>query len=84
MDEQRIKEARYQQDAFSREAETLEAKAHWFRSLTVEERMDMLCEFTDLIFEPQPAHCGAKRLCSTGFGACSRPVPHPRCIRMSI
>ncbi len=54
MDEQRIKEARYQQDAFSREAETLEAKARWFRSLTVEERMDMLCEFTDLILSLNP------------------------------
>ena len=39
---------------FGREQETLLAKARWFRSLTLEERMDYLCEMTDLIFENQP------------------------------
>ncbi|HLC17252.1 MAG TPA: hypothetical protein VJL89_13605 [Thermodesulfovibrionia bacterium] len=32
-----------------RQEETPEAKTRWFQSLTIEERMDMLCTFTDLI-----------------------------------
>ena len=35
--------------------ETIEAKTRWFRSLTLEERMEMLCEFTDLALEINPA-----------------------------
>ena len=31
-----------------RHEETPEAKARWFQSLTLEERMDLLCTFTDL------------------------------------
>ena len=34
--------------------ETLEAKARWFQSLSLEERMDMLCFFTDMILENNP------------------------------
>lgn len=34
--------------------ETLEAKAQWFQSLSIEERMDMLCWFTDLILTSNP------------------------------
>ncbi len=34
--------------------ETLEAKARWFQSLSLEERMEMLCEFTDMILENNP------------------------------
>ena len=34
--------------------ETLEAKARWFQSLSLEERMDMLCTFTDLILTVNP------------------------------
>lgn len=30
-----------------RSEETMEAKARWFRSLPLSERMDMLCFFTD-------------------------------------
>jgi hypothetical protein len=37
-----------------REFETLEAKARWFQSLSLEERMEYLCAVTDLIFENQP------------------------------
>jgi len=37
-----------------REAESLEAKARWFQSLSLEERMDLLCEFTDLILSLKP------------------------------
>jgi len=38
----------------SREDETPEAKALWFQSLSVEERMELLCEWTDLILENNP------------------------------
>lgn len=34
--------------------ETPEAKARWFRSLSLEERMDLLCTFTDLILDANP------------------------------
>lgn len=37
-----------------REQETPEAKARWFQSLTVEERMDYLCFITDLLLENRP------------------------------
>ena len=32
----------------NRDDESIEAKVEWFRSLSVEERMDLLCCFTDL------------------------------------
>ena len=38
----------------SRQEETPEAKALWFQSLSVEERMELLCEWTDLILENNP------------------------------
>lgn len=31
-----------------RKDESIEEKTRWFRSLPIEERMDMLCSFTDL------------------------------------
>jgi hypothetical protein len=34
--------------------ETPEAKARWFQSLSVSERMDLLCVFTDLVLENNP------------------------------
>ncbi len=34
--------------------ESLEAKARWFRSLSLEERMQFLCEMTDLILRNNP------------------------------
>jgi hypothetical protein len=34
--------------------ETMEAKAKWFQSLTLAERMDMLCAFTDLALSVNP------------------------------
>jgi hypothetical protein len=37
-----------------REKETPEAKARWFQSLSLEERMDYLCAITDLILENNP------------------------------
>jgi hypothetical protein len=38
----------------SRDAESFEAKARWFQSLSVAERMELLCEFTDLVMENNP------------------------------
>jgi hypothetical protein len=35
--------------------ETLEAKARWFRSLPMADRMDLLCAFTDLALSVNPA-----------------------------
>ena len=35
--------------------ESLEAKARWFQSLTIEERMELLCEFTDLALSVNPS-----------------------------
>ena len=37
-----------------RQEETIEAKARWFQSLSVSERMDLLCFFTDLILSNNP------------------------------
>jgi len=37
-----------------RQGETPEAKARWFRSLSIQEREDLLCFFTDLILEINP------------------------------
>jgi hypothetical protein len=38
----------------NRDEETPEAKARWFQSLSLSERMDMLCFFTDLILDNNP------------------------------
>jgi hypothetical protein len=38
-----------------RSEETTEAKARWFRSLTLSERMNLLCSFTDLALSADPA-----------------------------
>ena len=37
-----------------RQSESPAVKARWFQSLTVAERMDMLCWFTDLAVEAHP------------------------------
>jgi hypothetical protein len=34
--------------------ESIEAKAKWFKTLSIEERMNMLVEFTSLILENNP------------------------------
>ena len=41
------------------------AKARWFQSLTFEERMDLLCEFTDLILAVNPKIAESKNVTST-------------------
>lgn len=43
-----------QRVSHDRNEETPEAKAIWFQSLTVAERMDLLCEFTDLALSFNP------------------------------
>jgi hypothetical protein len=40
--------------------ETIEAKAKWFSSLSLTERMDMLCAFTDLAIEIKPELAAGK------------------------
>lgn len=45
--------------------ETSEAKARWFQSLTLEERMDLLCEFTDLILAVNPNIVESRNVTST-------------------
>ena len=37
-----------------RDQESLEAKADWFQSLSLEERMDVFVAFTNLILENNP------------------------------
>jgi hypothetical protein len=38
----------------NRAEETIEAKTLWFRSLTLAERMEMLCAFTELLLVTNP------------------------------
>ena len=45
----------------SRQAETALAKARWFQSLSLLERMEMLCAFTDLILANNPQIVEQKR-----------------------
>jgi hypothetical protein len=40
--------------------ESIEAKVLWFRALPVSERMEMLCNFTDLALEINPDIAGKK------------------------
>ncbi len=49
----------------NRDEETMEAKARWFQSLSIEERMDYLCEVTNLILENNPRIAEAKDARST-------------------
>jgi hypothetical protein len=42
------------QISHDRNDETIEAKVKWFRSLSLSERMDMLCTFTDITLELNP------------------------------
>ena len=43
-----------QRVSHDRNEESLEAKARWFQSLTLAERMQLLCEYTDLVLESNP------------------------------
>ena len=44
----------------TRQEEEPEAKARWFQSLTLSERMEMLCSFTDLILANNPTVADTK------------------------
>jgi len=37
-----------------RQEDTPEAKAFWFQSLSLQERMEILCSFTEMILEINP------------------------------
>ncbi|MFW6164012.1 MAG: hypothetical protein ACODAJ_14695 [Planctomycetota bacterium] len=41
--------------------ETPEAKARWFQSLTVQERLDIFCELAELVLQANPKLMDAKR-----------------------
>jgi hypothetical protein len=43
-----------------REEETIEAKTRWFRSLPMEERMELFCSFVDLALSVNPGLEGRK------------------------
>lgn len=43
-----------QKISYARADDTIEAKARWFQSLSLAERMDMLCLFTDFILANSP------------------------------
>jgi len=45
--------------------ETIEAKVRWFRTLPLSEKMEMLCNFTDLALEITPNLAGKKDVQST-------------------
>ena len=40
--------------SYDRAEETPEAKARWFQSLSITERLDMLCFFTELTLSQHP------------------------------
>jgi hypothetical protein len=40
--------------------ESIEAKVLWFRTLSISERMELLCNFTDLALELNPDLAGKK------------------------
>ena len=40
--------------------ESIEAKVLWFRNLPISERMEMLCNYTDLALELNPDLAGKK------------------------
>jgi hypothetical protein len=44
----------------SRKDESLAAKARWFQSLSLEERMEYLCEITELVLQNNPRIVEAK------------------------
>ena len=48
-----------------RHEETPEAKARWFQSLSLTERMELLCTYTDLILSKNPTIADTKDAQST-------------------
>lgn len=45
----------------NRNDESLEAKALWFQARSLEERMDILCELTDLVLANNPQMAEVER-----------------------
>ncbi len=45
----------------NRNDESLEAKARWFQARSLEERMDILCELTDLVLANNPQMAEVER-----------------------
>lgn len=50
----------YKAISHDRQEETPQAKARWFQSLTVKDRADLLCQYTDMILEVNPKILGRK------------------------
>jgi hypothetical protein len=40
--------------SYDRQEETIEAKARWFQSLSLNDRMELLCSFTDMVLAVNP------------------------------
>jgi hypothetical protein len=38
----------------NRQEETIEAKARWFQSLSLDERIELFCQYTDMILAVNP------------------------------
>jgi hypothetical protein len=53
-----------------RNDESLEAKTQWFQSLSLDERMDLLCEFTELVLENNPKVAEVGRAQSSSGRVC--------------
>lgn len=53
-----------------RKDESLEAKAQWFQAFSLEERMDLLCEFTELVLENNPKMTEVGRAQSSAGRVC--------------
>jgi len=51
-----------------RQDESLEAKARWFQSLPLAERMDLFCAFTDMILDLNPQIAESKRDAQSASG----------------
>jgi hypothetical protein len=57
--------------------ESTEAKVIWFRGLPISERMEMLCDFTDLALEINPDLAGKKDAQPTQGRIRIIPETHP-------
>lgn len=55
-----MEKARFGSVSHGREEETPEAKARWFQSLPLAERMRLFCEFTDLALAANPGLADSK------------------------
>ena len=61
-----------------RSDEDILAKAAWFQSLSLEERMELLCEYTDLILENNPDLAHQAKPDDPPPSACVRILSLPR------